>query len=102
VLIKRGLRDSEYQETRRRRTISPRKSKVGVQNEAAALRFVSANTKIPVPKVIAAYEDDGAYILITEYLCGVPLEDLRPSEQKIVFLEVRRPYQDLKCVFVWD
>lgn len=83
--IKRSLRPHEYQEGFHG-IHKPRLGKERLQNEAECLRFIRRGTNIPVPRIYADFEDDGAYYLVTEYIDGVSMADLS-EEKKLVVLQ---------------
>jgi serine/threonine protein kinase len=82
---KRCLRPSEYW-TGPHGLIVPRAGKERIKNEAASLQFILDETNIPVPKVYGAFELDGAFWLITEYIEGVDLA-LLPKEKQLPVLK---------------
>ena len=87
--VKRSLRPHEWQHSPFRGSLCiPRLGSERLLNEAAALRFITKNTNIPVPKLHACFEDDGAVYLITEYIDGVPMADLEPEKRKTVETEL--------------
>ncbi|KAM3550468.1 hypothetical protein MY1884_008233 [Beauveria asiatica] len=87
--VKRSLRPHEWQHSPFRGSLCiPRLGNERLLNEAAALRFITKNTDIPVPKLHACFEDDGAVYLITEYIDGVPMADLEPEKRKTVETEL--------------
>ncbi len=49
-------------------------------NEAISLRDIRKMTNIPVPAVYCDFEDDQAYYLITEYVHGVGMSELRRAK----------------------
>lgn len=84
--IKRTLRPSEYRTTVRGTTHVPRLNKERLQNEAAVMRFIRNVSNIPVPTLYGAFEVDGSFMLITEYIDGVAMSQL-PEDQKSVVKE---------------
>ncbi|KAK4686470.1 hypothetical protein P7C73_g3656, partial [Tremellales sp. Uapishka_1] len=46
----------------------PGYSKESLQNEALAIAFVKENTTIPVPTIVAAFEDRGCFYIIEEFV----------------------------------
>lgn len=87
--VKRSLRPHEWQHSPFQGLLCiPRLGNERLLNEAAALRFISKNTDIPVPKLHACFEDDGAVYLITEYIEGVAMTDLEPEKRKTVETEL--------------
>jgi hypothetical protein len=59
--------------------VQPRWSQGRLKNEAATLKFITAKTSIPAPKLIGLYEEDGLLCLQTERATGVLLEELRSN-----------------------
>ncbi|OIW34064.1 kinase-like protein [Coniochaeta ligniaria NRRL 30616] len=87
--IKRSLRPSEWQINPFAGTlVVPRFGRERLLNEAAAMRFIAANTSIPVPKLYACFEDDGAVYLVMEYVEGVSMAKLNADERKVVEKEL--------------
>lgn len=87
--VKRSLRPSEWQYSPFGGSLCiPRLGKERLLNEAAALRFITKNTNIPVPKLYGCFEDDGAVYLVTEYIDGVNMADLTPEQRKVVEVEL--------------
>lgn len=87
--VKRSLRPHEWQHSPFQGSLYiPRLGNERLLNEAAALLFIAKNTDIPVPKLYACFEDDGAVYLITEYMEGVIMADLKPEERKTVETEI--------------
>ncbi|THX76576.1 hypothetical protein D6D04_06743 [Aureobasidium pullulans] len=85
AFIKRSLRPQEWQvSTFHGRIIVPRLGEERLLNEAAALEFIAKNTTIPVPKVLACFEDDGAVYLITELIDARRMDDLTCSDRIII------------------
>jgi hypothetical protein len=86
--IKRSLRQKEWQTNTRGAIVVPHMPKERLMNEAACLKYIRGATNIPVPTVYAAFEDDEAYYLITEYIEGVSMANLSEEEKTIVQREV--------------
>jgi hypothetical protein len=61
--LQRNLAPTEYKLNVHGQTIVPVGVKARLQNEAACLRFTKSATNIPVPEVLAEYEQDGSYFL---------------------------------------
>lgn len=88
TFIKRILRPSEFKTTVRGTVHVPRLGKERLQNEEASLRFIRRMTNIPVPTVYSAFEVDGSYYLITEYIQGISMAQLSDSQKEIVQREI--------------
>ncbi|GAB0136163.1 hypothetical protein EsDP_00004475 [Epichloe bromicola] len=87
--VKRSLRPSEWQHSPFGGPLCiPRLGNERLLNEAAALRFITENTNIPVPKLYGCFEDDGAVYLVTEHIDGVEMSDLTPEQRKVVEVEL--------------
>ena len=87
--IKRSLRRREWQVSPIRGTIIvPRMNEQRLQNEAATLNFIRQHTNVPVPKVLACFEDDEAIYLITECIQGVDMSELEEEQKKVVQAEL--------------
>lgn len=87
--IKRSLRPSEWQISPFKGTIHvPRLGIERILNEAAALRYVKANSDIPVPTLYACFEDDNSAYLITSYIDGVSMSSLTDDQKAVVAQEL--------------
>lgn len=95
VFIKRSLRPREFR-TGYRGLYIPRVSKERLMNEAASLRYIRDMTNIPVPTVYCDFEDDQAYYLITEYIQGVGMSELREEQKTMVLEELNQHLVTLK------
>lgn len=67
-----------------------------LKNEAATLEFIRAETDIPVPAVISHFFEDDAYYLVTEYIHGCRMLDLREDQKATVRGELQMYTQKLK------
>ncbi|KAL2864832.1 uncharacterized protein BJX67DRAFT_373642 [Aspergillus lucknowensis] len=70
--------------------------------EAENMRFLAANSKVPVPKVYAAFRDpdtNKAYIIM-EYLPGDTLQKLLPSLDPVEKLQLPRDVGDMKLAII--
>lgn len=74
----------------------PRFGTERILNEGACLQFLAANTNIPLPKLYACIEDDGAAYLITKYIEGVNMNDLDSEKKEIVAKELQGHMETLK------
>lgn len=89
AFIKRSLRPQEWQVSAfLGKIIVPRLGEERLLNEAAALDLIAANSTIPVPKVLACFEDDGAVYLITEYIDARGMNELSDSDRAVVAKEL--------------
>lgn len=97
--IKRSLRPSEWQHNPSSGTLCiPRFGNEGIFNEAATLRFIAANTDIPVPKLYGCFEDADAVYLVVEYVEGVTMADLAPDQREIVAEELEGHLKTLRTL----
>lgn len=68
--------------------------------EAHAMRFVSQNTSIPVPKVLSAFEHDGATYITMERVAGETMGSgwlhRSPASRTALLAELRRYIQELR------
>lgn len=85
--IKRSLRPTEWQKHDGYMHI-PLFNLESVLNEGACLRFLAENTSIPLPRLHACFEDDGAAYLITEYVEGVGMNELDDAKRDVVRREL--------------
>ncbi|EXJ81359.1 hypothetical protein A1O3_07650 [Capronia epimyces CBS 606.96] len=65
---------------------TPWKSAARIKNEYQTLRFIKTHTTIPVPEALSIENRDGCWSVLTEYVDGIPLDDLpdniRPAAVK--------------------
>lgn len=84
VYIKRSLGRSEYRKSYPAEYYDALRTRNGIRNEAATIEFVRRNTTIPVPSIVAAFEDRGEEYIIMEklqdviQLADVPLDERAP------------------------
>lgn len=96
--IKRSLRPSEYITTVRGTTHIPRLGKERLQNEAAVLRFLKQVSSIPVPTIYGAFEVDGSFMVITEYIDGVSMAGLSEEQKRDVRTELEQHLETLRGI----
>lgn len=94
--LKRNLRPDEYLRNIKGEILIPQGEKQRLENEAASLHFIKSNTNIPVPTVLDAYEHEGCYHLWTEWVPGVMMDTLSPSDQATVMIEVEEHLRTLQ------
>ena len=87
--IKRSLRPSEFK-TGVRGLHIPLLGVERLRNEAESLQFIRRVSNIPVPQLYGAFELDGSYVLIMEYIQGTTLSELPEHQQQKVFLELNQ------------
>lgn len=92
--IKRSLRPSEWQKHNGYMTV-PLFNPERILNEGACLLFLAENTNIPLPKLYACFEDDGAAYVITEYVEGVGMNELDAEKKEVVAKELRTHMETL-------
>ncbi|XWX01568.1 hypothetical protein V2A60_009596 [Cordyceps javanica] len=95
TMVKRSLRPSEWQQHNGHMHV-PMFNLERILNEGACLQFLRANTNLPLPKLHACFEDDGAAYLITEYVDGVGMNELGALEREIVEEELNAHMQTLQ------
>ena len=95
VFIKRSLRKDEWIITEKGTIHVPRLGPERLINEAAAMRYVAANTNVPVSRLHCCFEDDGAIYLIMEYVEGVTMASLNSEQKDVVKAEIRRHLKTL-------
>ncbi|OAA63248.1 Protein kinase-like domain protein [Niveomyces insectorum RCEF 264] len=95
--VKRSLRPTEWQKHGGFLHV-PTFNLERVLNEGACLKFLAERTDIPLPKLYACFEDDGAAYLITEYVEGVGMNELAAEDQKIVVQELEKYIKTLKVL----
>lgn len=84
IFIKRSLLSHERQIQENGTPFVPPYDKERLKNEALSLRLIRKYTKIPVPKVLTAFENNGCYFLITEFVDGVQMSQLPESQKRFV------------------
>lgn len=97
TFIKRSLRPNEWMKSNGYLHV-PLFCTERVLNEGACIQFLAGKTNIPLPKVIACFEDDGAAYLILEHVDGVGMHQLDDQEKETVAKELEghiRTYQAL-------
>lgn len=67
-----------------------------ILNEGACLRFLAENTNIPLPKLHACFEDDGAAYVITDYIDGVGMNELDAEKKEVVAKELHTHMETLR------
>ena len=67
-----------------------------ILNEGACLELLAEKTDIPLPKLHACFEDDGAAYLVTEYVEGVGMNELDEERKSIVAAELELHLETLK------
>lgn len=90
--IKRTLRPSEYMISQRGTTFIPPLGVQRLKNEAATLAYIRRETNIPVPTLSGVIEMEDSFIMITEYMEGVNMAELK-EEQKLVARAEIQQYQ---------
>jgi hypothetical protein len=97
--VKRSLRPAEWQTNPfEGRVFIPRFGNERVLNEADCMRFIAENTDIPVPKVYACFEDDGAVYLVREHVDGVTMNTLDADKRKVVEAELERHLETMRAL----
>jgi len=96
TFVKRSLRPTEWQIHPMKGHIHvPRQGRERILNEAAAMRYIADHTKIPIPKLHCAFEDDGAVYLVMEYVEGKTMDQLSAEQRNIVQQELDRHIETL-------
>nr|ODN95391.1 hypothetical protein L204_03930 [Cryptococcus depauperatus CBS 7855] len=79
-------------------------SLLALKNEAEALAYLKDNTSIPVPNVVASFEDRGCFYLILEQTEGLVRADELPAEahgavlvQLELYVEELHTHRSSKC-----
>ncbi|OBT61894.1 hypothetical protein VE03_08725 [Pseudogymnoascus sp. 23342-1-I1] len=95
-VLKRSLKPSEYKVDSRGRVYVPIANEERLKNEAACLQFIKRKTKIPVPDVLAADNQDDSFCLWTRRVHGVPMKDLSFENREIVIIELEAHLRTLQ------
>lgn len=74
----------------------PRLGQERLQNEAESLRFVRRVSNVPVPTVYGAFEVDGAYFVVTEYIDSVGMSQISEDQKKVVHAELNQHIATLR------
>lgn len=99
IFIKRSLRPEEWcNSIFSGRKLIPLLGREQILNEAATLKYLRDNTKIPIPKFYASFEDDGVVYLMTEYVQGITMDKLAQEDQALVAKEVKYHLQTLETL----
>jgi len=80
TFTKRELRESERRLNWKGEIIRAPWTTERLQNEYNALKFVAANTTIPVPKILSFERVEGAYQLVMERVNGKPLDSIKNNK----------------------
>jgi hypothetical protein len=102
----------EYKDKFRKRSLAPNEYKQYIhdpnfyasfnmkrlQNKADCLEFIARTTKIPMPRVLAVYTEDGSFILETDRINGVLMKELSLEEQRKVIPQIRHYLQELRNI----
>ena len=97
--VRRTLRRHEWQATSDGALLVPPTTHVQRwKNDIAIRRYLRENTDIPVPRSGCAFEDDGAFYLLTEYIEGVVMSRLKRDQKKVVAEELERHMATLKAL----
>lgn len=88
--LKRSLAPSEYRTSKSGRVFVPFRNRERLENEVACLKYIRAETDIPVPDLLDAYEENGSFFVWTARAEGVPLQDLKREDQLKVLPEIDR------------
>lgn len=91
VHIKRNLVQNEWLISRLGNVYKPRLAKERLMNEVAAIAYIRHHTSIPVPTIRCAFEDNGRYYVIQDFVQGTTLEDL-PDDNKPGVIEELEHY----------
>ncbi|KAL1893961.1 hypothetical protein Sste5346_006102 [Sporothrix stenoceras] len=97
TFIKRNLRPGEWQQHNGYMHV-PIFNFERILNEGACLQFVAEHTNVPVPKLLACFEDDGAAYLVTEYVEGVGMDELSAEDQRTVAAELEQHLATLQAL----
>ena len=95
---KRSLRPDEYIVTFHGHRFVPPQGYERLQNEAVCLRFIREHTNIPVPDVLEAFDDGGAFVVVTKLLPGVQMCKLSAADQAVVMKEVETHLETLRSL----
>lgn len=92
TFIKRSLRPSEWVKFQGYMHV-PLFCPERILNEGACIQYLAEKTDIPLPKLHACFEDDGAAYLILEYDEGVGMDTLSDKDKDVVTEELEKHTQ---------
>jgi serine/threonine protein kinase len=95
---KRSLAPNEYQKYIHDPNFYASFNMKRLQNEADCLEFIARTTTIPVPRLLAAYTQDGSFILETDRIDGVLMQELSPEKQRTVMPQIRHYLRELRKI----
>lgn len=95
VFIRRTLEPHEFMYNYNNELAVPPMIEARMMNDAAAIEFVSENTSIPSPKVLAAFHDNGRYYIIQELLPGIQLRQLQSEADRLVVMKELEGYVEI-------
>lgn len=96
-VYKRNLRPDDYR-VYGKRTYVPPLGLERLRNEAACLAFVRSKTAIPVPRILEAFNDGESFVLVTQRLSGVKMNELSLEDQVVVMKEVETHINTLRTL----
>lgn len=76
LFLKRSLGVAEYKLDNAR-----------LESEAASLSFIRSETNIPIPKLLATYDESGSYFPWIDIIHGVPMKEL----------SIYKPIKKIEC-----
>ncbi|CAK7229854.1 hypothetical protein SCUCBS95973_007373 [Sporothrix curviconia] len=68
------------------------------KTDAAIITYLREHTNIPVPRLLFAYEDDGAFTFSTELVSGVNMTSLTDAQKAVVTVELQQHIATLKAL----
>ena len=69
-----------------------------LKNEAASLKYIKGNTNIPIPTLHCAFEDNGHFYVITNFISGVTMVKLSTEQKLIVMKEINVHLQTMQGI----
>lgn len=90
IFFKQTLHRSEWMTTSTDILVIPSITlRYRLENEAACLNYL-AGTSILVPALRGIFQDDGAVYFMTEYVDGVPMSKLGPTDKEVAIKELEQ------------
>jgi len=77
TFVKRCLVPSEYMTNLMGKVVVAVMPMARLKNEVAAIKFVKQHTKIPVPNIRCAFEDNGRYHIMTDVVPSIDMASLK-------------------------
>jgi aminoglycoside phosphotransferase len=89
LYIKRSLQPDEYPHVFPREYYASLRTRQALRNEAATIEFIRRNTTVPVPNIVAAFNDRGEEYILMEKVQGVvQMGEIEPERRAPIIREL--------------